>query len=200
MKQKKMKIIIIIIFLFFMNNKSYYCLELKSICKINENKICKGQYDDFNNYMTTCETIKCGLKKKYQCTNDYCAGKEQSCELFKKFLLFNTFHGKRIALDKYVSGCESIRYTFKTQHVCLNGQNCYSYSSNNQKIKINCQCKGKYNYKCGNFYCSIHNLACQGLNKTVSTITPYHHNKVMFQQCGNNHRFINLMRLHTFLF
>ena len=54
------------------------------------------------------------------------------------------------------------------QDVCLTGGNCILAKNTKSMNKIICPCKGKFNYHCGNKYCTINNIVCYQIFKAYS--------------------------------
>ncbi len=70
--------------------------------------------------------------------------------------------------------CMKIKDSLKSKmilnNVCLNAKDCSKSSIHRLwSQKVDCKCKGKYNYKCNTDYCSLNKQTCDSLMKRKLT-------------------------------
>jgi hypothetical protein len=92
-----------------------------------------------------------------------CMKIEHSCNHTK-----NYYNGNR--LEKFLKQIKDSPEPSKSKmilnNVCLNAKDCSKSSIHRLwSQKVDCKCKGKYNYKCNSDYCSLNKQTCDGLMK-----------------------------------
>lgn len=185
-------------------------LFLKSVISIKTNDFCKnidtnctGSYDSKYNYKTHCTNFKCQGKHAYQCGLNKCSIDKQSCGLYNKILMMikqferSALFGNKLssfdAFNSKILKCVSMsKYTLKASDICKSGINCFEkqkflkrYGRTESIKKIDCFCRGKYNYHCGKDFCSVDSKACHTFNLILkkSNVSTETFNEI--KQCGN---------------
>jgi hypothetical protein len=127
-----------------------------------------------------CISSVCNEEYSYKCTNNLCSFNKQKCIDYYKFKMkhySNSFY-KLISFQT----CESYKLT--ENDYCLSYNNCFQTQFINTGFvtmrqtsrprkpsktfnkKIDCECVGKYSFKCGE-YCAIDKKYCDLLNLRI---------------------------------
>jgi hypothetical protein len=130
-----------------------------------------------------CKSSFCNKDYSYKCTKNLCSSNKQTCVDYYKHKL-NYVSRSSLNLFSFQS-CESINFTIKVMNrndlFCLKNSKCFKKQfilqtknsfrtmRKNEKIlsstfktfnkKIDCECVGKYSFKCGE-YCTIDKKYC----------------------------------------
>lgn len=109
-----------------------------------------------------CKRIKCNEVDDYsvQCTDEYCANKQEQCATFLNWRFIINESGSMYA--KTVLNCTEKTYVFKSDYVCMNGKSCFIVNgllfrtlNGTEKIfeksrkKVDCLCPSNVSVSCG---------------------------------------------------
>ena len=136
-------------------------------------------------YPKETEKIECHGKYNYNCGDFVCTKNEYSCQMLSLFSGLKGKHRKKYELFiNEVKQCpEPPKYKLNSNgDVCFNFNNCVTTLKRiwpYNKIKLTeCNCAGKYSYKCNRNYCASNKLACEGLIKNITKIKKCLNNKL----------------------
>ena len=120
--------------------------------------------------------IECHGKYNYNCGDFVCTKNEYSCQMLSLFSVLKGDHFKKYeSFITEIKECpEPPKYKWKPNDVCLNTNNCVTailkiWPYNRVKL-TECNCTGKYSYKCNRGYCGLNKLACDVLKKNITEI------------------------------
>jgi hypothetical protein len=151
-------------------------LKQNEICK-NSQQECKGKYNSFNHYVIICNQVKCHGNHPFKCNHIYCTKNAKSCIDFynlnrpsASMLKLPQRTNKHSMYESKIKDCDSENYKRNEKDACLNGKNCILFDRTSKSLvkKILCPCKRKYNYHCGNNYCTTNNVVCKHLFSSYS--------------------------------
>ena len=127
--------------------------------------------------------LKCYDKYSFVCGDFLCAKNQYICHLLSLFSGLQGEHRKNYEsfMTKIKKCPEPPKYKWNKNDVCLNTKNCVKPSIHrlwSTKIKlVECECIGKFSFKCNSDYCGLDKKACDGLNKKkISGIKNCDHN------------------------
>ena len=182
---KKMKILIF--FITLITIEITISLKQNEICK-NSQQECRGKYNSMNLYHTECEPVKCHGSHNYKCNNIYCTTNAKSCNDFynlnrprTSMLKLPQRANSHSLYTNQIKDCKQKEYKLNHKDVCLNVKKClkpeevyskYSFLKKKPK-KIECPCRGKHNYHCGDKYCTINSRVCDHLF-TIKSLSLVH--------------------------
>lgn len=167
-------------------------IKQSDFCKIGK-PICKG-FLESNNYKESCEKMKCDGIYKFTCLNGLCSKDKNQCDIYKNLNFLTRpiaeFKFNRIKFIRNLKDCLNTVYNFKQNDVCVTEKNCYYREVFTRLSRVNnfeslvqksCECRGLYNFKCGENFCAIHSYACEMF--TASKM-----NFVNMKSCGNGNQ------------
>ena len=150
-----------------------FLIIIKSLSSLNSNDFCySNEVICLNNRECTKECND--LLRKYKCSGQLCTINETKCNEYineEWFDMLSLSYSNRINRFKSkVKNCSKAVFKLNSNDVCTNKNKIcfkkYSYfdwiSTNTYTIKkrADCDCNGKYTYKCGDHFCTVNNKAC----------------------------------------
>ena len=121
--------------------------------------------------------IQCHGKYGYYCGDFVCINSEYSCYMLSLFSQLRGQENKKkyeLFINR-IRTCpdqaSSNKYKWRPTDVCLKNKVCFSvWSIGISKSAVECQCSGKYSYKCKDDYCGLNKLGCDGIKKNMTGI------------------------------
>jgi hypothetical protein len=160
-----MKILILLFFIFsFVESTN---LKIDDLCYPKEEK-----------------ELKCYGSYSFACGDFICTKNQYICHVLSLFSGLKGEHRKNYEsfMIKIKKCPEPPKYKWNKNNVCLNTKKCLKtsiYRSWFTKTKlVECECIGKFSFKCNSDYCGLDKKACDGLNKKkISGIKNCDHKK-----------------------
>lgn len=130
-----------------------------------------------------CEKIPCSSNLTFNCHFGYCARDKQKCEellnilylikLYKSYSAYTLDSKREFKLVQEMHECPISKH--KLTSMCKQFKNCYTSVSlpklagKTSVLKpINCPCRGKLKYQCGNSYCAVNKEVCQKHERNIT--------------------------------
>ena len=137
---------------------------------------CLNHTDFCNGNLTDEKSLKCFGKFSFTCGGLLCSRDEKSCQQIDAFNSITSFRkisekafinykNKLMAFLMLIKDCPE--YKWSENDVCLNTKDCFKISVISVwsiQMKLNeCNCMGKFNFKCNSDYCATDKRLCDQL-------------------------------------